>query len=172
VITPQSEPTPADVMRAAKRPARAAASNGGGLVQRLNKLGESAFATFVRGRSDDQLELALGNDAALRVVFGGMERAFVPARSEGFAGEIQYELESSRGTRVWHVAIDDGRARARPGPANDPKVTLRGGVPVFARMFAREMNPAKALLDGDLVVEGDFLVAGRIGYMFGEDSPW
>jgi len=126
----------------------------------------------VRGRSDEQLERALGNDTALKLVFGGMERAFMPERSEGFQGAIQYELESSRGTRVWHVRIEDGRAVARSGAASDPKVTLRAPVPLFARMFARETNPAKALLEGELVVEGDFLIAGRIGYMFGEDSPW
>ena len=173
VITPQSEPTPAEAMRAARRPAPAGDVNGGGgLTERLAKLGESAFASLVRGRSDEQLERALGNDTALRVVFGGMERAFMPARAEGFEGSIQYELESSRGTRTWHVEIDGRRARARPGPADEPKVTLRAGVPVFARIFAREQNPAQALLEGELQVRGDFLVAGRIGYMFGEDSPW
>ena len=174
VITPQSEPTPANVMRAARRGARrsVASANGGGLAEQLNKLGENAFASLVRGRSDDQLERALGNDVALRVIFGGMERAFVPERAEGFEGAIQYELESSRGTRTWHLHVADGRARARQGPADDPRVKLRARLPVFARLFARESNPAKALLEGDLVVEGDFSVASRVGYMFGEDAQW
>jgi alkanesulfonate monooxygenase SsuD/methylene tetrahydromethanopterin reductase-like flavin-dependent oxidoreductase (luciferase family)/putative sterol carrier protein len=173
VVTPQSEPTPANVMRAARRGSRRmAASNGGGLADQINKLGESAFASLVRGRSDDQLERALGNDIALRVIFGGMERAFVPERAEGFEGEIQYELESSRGTRRWHLRVKDGRASARPGRADDPRVTLRAPLPLFARLFARELHPAKALLEGDLVVEGDFTVASRVGYMFGEDAQW
>jgi putative sterol carrier protein len=173
VITPQSEPTPADVMRAAKRPAAAAsAADGGSVAQRLGKLGEAAFAAMVRGRSEEQLERALDNDVALRLVFGGMERAFVPERAEGFEGAIQYELESERGTRRWYIEIDAGRARARPGAAHDPQVTLRAQVPVFARIFARELNPAQALLAGELTVEGDFMVAGRVGYMFGEESPY
>ncbi|HEX8744656.1 MAG TPA: LLM class flavin-dependent oxidoreductase [Thermoleophilaceae bacterium] len=173
LITPQSEPTPADVMRAARRRPRAAAgANGGGLADQLNKLGESAFASLVRGRSDDQLERALGNDVALRVVFGGMERAFVPERSDGFEGAIQYEFRSRRGTRTWHMRIAGGRASARPGAAGDARVTLRADLPVFARLFARELNPAKALLEGDLQVEGDFQLASRVGYMFGEDSQW
>ncbi|HEX8054888.1 MAG TPA: LLM class flavin-dependent oxidoreductase [Thermoleophilaceae bacterium] len=174
VITPQSEPAPADAMRAAKQPARPAdaVTGGGGVAQRLGRIGEAAFAAMVRGRSEEQLERALGNDVALRLVFGGMERAFVPERAEGFEGAIQYELESQRGTRRWHVEIADGRAVARPGATSDPEVTLRAQVPVFARIFARELNPAQALLAGDLAVEGDFMVAGRIGYMFGEDSPF
>ena len=173
VITPQSEPRPANVMRAARRQSRRSATpNGGGLGDQLNKIGESAFSSLVRGRSDDQLERALGNDIALRVVFSGMERSFVPERAEGFEGAIQYELESSRGTRKWHVRVADGRASARPGAADDPTVTLRASLPVFARIFAREASPAKALLEGDLVLEGDFQVASRVGYMFGEDSQW
>jgi alkanesulfonate monooxygenase SsuD/methylene tetrahydromethanopterin reductase-like flavin-dependent oxidoreductase (luciferase family) len=173
VITPQSEPRPADVMRAARKPPRdSSAANGGGLTDQLNKLGESAFASLVRGRSDDQLERALGNDVALRVIFGGMERSFVPDRADGFEGAIQYELESSRGTRTWHVRVADGRASARPGAAGDARVTLRAPVPVFARIFAREVSPAKELLEGNLVVEGDFQVASKVGYMFGEDAQW
>jgi alkanesulfonate monooxygenase SsuD/methylene tetrahydromethanopterin reductase-like flavin-dependent oxidoreductase (luciferase family) len=173
VITPQSEPRPADVMRAARKPPRGPSGpNGGGLTDQLNKLGESAFASLVRGRSDDQLERALGNDVALRVIFGGMERSFVPERSDGFEGTIQYELESSRGTRTWHVRIAEGRASARPGDAGDALVTLRAPVPVFARIFAREVSPAKELLEGNLVVEGDFQIASKVGYMFGEDAQW
>ena len=51
-------------------------------------------------------------------------------------------------------------------------MTLRAGLPVFARLFARELNPAKALLEGDLEVEGDFQVASKVGYMFGDDAQW
>ncbi|MDQ3935012.1 MAG: SCP2 sterol-binding domain-containing protein, partial [Actinomycetota bacterium] len=151
---------------------RAAAGTNGGIGRRLNRLGESAFAALVRGRSDEQLERLVGNEAVLRVVFGGMERAFVPERSDGFSGAIQYELERSGGPLVWHVRIDDGQAEAKPGAADDPAIVLRAPVPVFARIFARESNPAKAMLEGDLVVEGDLQTAGRVGYMFGEDSPW
>jgi len=43
---------------------------------------------------------------------------------------------------------------------------------VFARMAARELPPAKALLDGDLTVQGDFSTAEKLGEMFGEASPW
>ena len=45
-------------------------------------------------------------------------------------------------------------------------------VPVFARIVAREINPAKAMLEGDFEVEGDFRVAQRLGEMFGEPPSW
>jgi putative sterol carrier protein len=48
-------------------------------------------------------------------------------------------------------------------------VTLRAHVPVFVRIAAGELDPARAMLDGKLVIEGDFAVAGRLGEMFGAD---
>jgi alkanesulfonate monooxygenase SsuD/methylene tetrahydromethanopterin reductase-like flavin-dependent oxidoreductase (luciferase family) len=171
VIQPGGEPTPAYEMRAARA---AAGTNGGGdsLATRVNKAAENAFAAFIRGRSDEQLDRLMGTGAGLRIAFGGMERAFVPENSGGFRGAIQWELEGSRGLQTWHVAIDDGRARARPGEVDDPKVTMRMSIPMFARVLAREVDPAKAMLEGRLTVTGDFAVASRIGPMFGEDARW
>jgi putative sterol carrier protein len=40
------------------------------------------------------------------------------------------------------------------------------------RIAAGELNPAKALLDEDLLIEGDFQVAAKLGEMFGGESPW
>jgi putative sterol carrier protein len=68
------------------------------------------------------------------------------------------------------LRIGDGRATAHPGEAEDPAVTLRTTVPVFARVAAQELHPAKAMLEGTLEIEGDFVVAGRIGEMFGQQS--
>jgi hypothetical protein len=167
VIEPGGEPTPAYEMASTRQRSDGDAPS---LATRLNRAAENAFGAFVKGRSDEQLDRLMGTDTALRVAFGGMERAFVPENSGGFQGAIQWELESSRGLRTWHVDIDDGRARARPGPGRDPKVTMRMSVPVFARVLAREVDPARAMLEGRLDVTGDFAVASRLGPMFGEDA--
>ena len=126
--------------------------------------------SFVRGRDDKQLDRMMGSNAGLRIAFGGMERAFVPKNAGGFEGVIQYELEGSRGVRKWHLRIEDDRASARPGGADDPAVVMRMSVPLFARVIAREVDPVKAVLDGELTIEGDFNVAAKIGEMFGEPS--
>jgi alkanesulfonate monooxygenase SsuD/methylene tetrahydromethanopterin reductase-like flavin-dependent oxidoreductase (luciferase family)/putative sterol carrier protein len=172
VISPQGEPAPAGVIAAASRADGRSPSGDRTLRGQLKKLGETAFSSFVRGRSDEQLDRLVGSDAGLRVIFKGMEQAFVPDRAHGFSGAIQYELASSRGTRRWAVQIDDGRAVAEPRTAGDPAVTIRTSVPVFARIAAREIHPAKAMLDGDFEVEGDFQVAQRLGEMFGEAPAW
>ncbi|HKP89564.1 MAG TPA: LLM class flavin-dependent oxidoreductase [Thermoleophilaceae bacterium] len=172
VIEPGGEPTPAYEMRAMRERTAAGSNGGASLATRVNRAAENAFAAFIRGRSDDQLDRLMGTSAGLRIAFGGMERAFVPENSGGFRGTIQWELEGSRGRKTWHVAVDDGRARARPGAVEDPKVTMRMSVPMFARVLAREVDPAKAMLEGRLSVTGDFAVASRIGPMFGEDARW
>jgi putative sterol carrier protein len=40
------------------------------------------------------------------------------------------------------------------------------------RIGAGELNPARAMLDGDLEIAGDFTVAGRLSEMFGGDPQW
>ena len=49
---------------------------------------------------------------------------------------------------------------------------MRIPLAVFIRMAARELNPARAMLDGQLEIAGDFAVAGRVGEMFGGDPQW
>ena len=86
-----------------------------------------------------------------------MERAFVPEKANGFEGEIQYELRGRDGATEL-----DGRGSGTAGPARRrggraiPAVTLRTSVPDFVRIAAREAFPPKLLLEGALVIEGDF----------------
>jgi putative sterol carrier protein len=161
------------VIAAAGRATSNGRANGGRhwVRERLQRAGESAFGAFVRGRSDAQLERTVGSNAGLRLIFKGMERAFVPEKANGFSGEFQYELTGANGDREWKVHIEDGaRATAAPGRAQDPAVTFRTSVPMFARIASGEVHPAKAMLEGQLEVRGDFETAARLGEMFGQDS--
>ena len=100
-----------------------------------------------------------------------MERAFVPEKARGFEGEITYELRGRDGPQSWTIRIGDGRAAVRRGSAAEPAVTLRASVPDFVRLAAREAFAPKLLLEGALVIEGDFALAGRLAEMFGEQPP-
>jgi alkanesulfonate monooxygenase SsuD/methylene tetrahydromethanopterin reductase-like flavin-dependent oxidoreductase (luciferase family)/putative sterol carrier protein len=164
VIEPQDEP----------RPAYDARGGGGGaqegsLTDRARAFVGSAFGVLVKGRSDEQLDRLMASGPGLTVIFKGMEKAFVPEKARGFSGEILYELRGSKGMRSWTLAIDGYTATVEERSAEDPAVTLRADVPVFVRIAAGELDPARAMLDGKLVIEGDFAVAGRLGEMFGAD---
>jgi alkanesulfonate monooxygenase SsuD/methylene tetrahydromethanopterin reductase-like flavin-dependent oxidoreductase (luciferase family)/putative sterol carrier protein len=167
-VEPQREPRPANVIAAAHAGGNGRASLGG-LAQQV---AETAFAALVRGRSDSLLERTIGSGPGLRVVFKAMEQAFVPERAQGFEGEILYALTTSNGTRHWTVTIEDGRARAEQREAEEPAVVVSTSLPAFVRLAAREVNPARLMLDGELEIRGDFGVAGRLGEMFGGESQW
>ena len=177
VITPRGEPAAAQVIAAARRAkVNGAVGNGetrgvrANISRRLQEAGESAFAAFVRKRSDAQLERTVGSGPGLRLMFKGMERSFIPEKANGFKGEVQYELTGRNGGRDWVLRIDGEQVRAEPGRAANPVVTLRMSVPVFARLASQELHPAKAMMDGELAVEGDYEAAARLGEMFGADS--
>jgi putative sterol carrier protein len=164
LVTPTGEPTPAQLIAAAHstdgRPS---------VSDRLRQAVQAALATFVRGRTDRQLERTIGSRPAMRAIFKAMERSFVPGVAR-FEGEIQYELGTSNGTREWVIRIDDSRATAYAGRASDPAVTLRMSIPTFARIAAGEIHPGKAMFLGQLEVRGDFDVAARLSDMFGQQS--
>jgi hypothetical protein len=103
----------------------------------------------------------------LTVIFKGMERSFVPENSGGFEGEILYDLRGRDGSQAWSVWVGDGRAAVRRGAATDPALTLRTSVPHFVRMIAGEEFAPTLMLDGSLVIEGDWALLGRMREMFG-----
>jgi alkanesulfonate monooxygenase SsuD/methylene tetrahydromethanopterin reductase-like flavin-dependent oxidoreductase (luciferase family)/putative sterol carrier protein len=168
-----SGPPPARVGAGASDAAAHTGANGPGaaLGERLRERGEQAFAAFVRHSDDRRLERTLGTELGLRVLFGGMAQRFRPEKAQGFAGDIQYELRADGAVKPWVVSIDGRTASARPGRAADPAVTITTGVADFLRIAARELDPGKALLSGQMVLEGDFTVATRLGEMFGEAPP-
>jgi alkanesulfonate monooxygenase SsuD/methylene tetrahydromethanopterin reductase-like flavin-dependent oxidoreductase (luciferase family) len=172
VVKPDGEPAPARAPGAV----RVAGQDGAGdrrpsPRELAARAAETAFAALIRGRSDEQLHRFFDRGPGLAVIFKGMESAFVPERAQGFEGEITYELLGRDGARNWTVRIADGRAAVRRGSATDPAVTLRASVPDFVRLAAREAFAPKLLLEGALVIEGDFALAGRLPEMFGDQLP-
>src|SRR4051794_9220910 len=118
---------PADARRRRDDGDGGAAANGSprGLRDALAARGEAAFARFVRASSDRRLERTIGTDAGLRVLFGGMTQRFRPDRTQGFTGEIAYELRAGDGNvKPWTIEVGREHARARPGRARDPRVTM------------------------------------------------
>jgi putative sterol carrier protein len=167
-VQPLSEPRPANAIAAARSHRNGRASLGGIAQQAV----ETAFAAFVRGRSDAQLEKTVGSDPGLRTLFKAMEKQYVPEKSGGFEGDVTYVLETARGPKHWTVHIDAERASAEPREADDAAVTMTMPLPVFVRIGAGELNPARAMIDGELRIAGDFTVAGRLNEMFGGEPQW
>ena len=145
---------------------------GGRAVRELvARAAEAGLSALVRGRTDDQLHRLFDRGPGLRIIFKGMERSFIPEKATGFEAEILYELTTRDGSRSWTVRIGDGLVSTRQEAAFEPAVTLRTNVPDFVRMVAREAFPPRLLMEGALVIEGDYALAGRLPEMFGGGIP-
>jgi len=145
---------------------------GGRAVRELvARAAEAGLSALVRGRTDDQLHRLFDRGPGLRIIFKGMERSFIPEKATGFEAEILYELTTRDGSRSWTVRIGDGLVSTRQEAAFEPAVTLRTNVPDFVRMVAREAFPPRLLMEGALVIEGDYALAGRLPEMFGAEIP-
>jgi alkanesulfonate monooxygenase SsuD/methylene tetrahydromethanopterin reductase-like flavin-dependent oxidoreductase (luciferase family) len=123
------------------------------------------FARLVRARNDAQLEWLMSFSAAQWMIFKGMERALV-GRTNGFEGAVEYRLAGSGRESRWHLRIHGSQAEARPGQAESPVLVFRTTLPVFARMAAGEINPAHAILERKLEVEGDVKALAKFSAMF------
>jgi alkanesulfonate monooxygenase SsuD/methylene tetrahydromethanopterin reductase-like flavin-dependent oxidoreductase (luciferase family) len=167
LVRPDGEPAAAPSPRFGRRGAERGADGRPSVARLADRAGEAALAAIVRGRTDRQLHRLFDRGPGLPVMFKGMERAFRPERARGYEGEVQYELRGREGVRRFAVRIAGDRTRVWEGSATEPAVTLRMGIPAFVRIAAREVYPPKLVLEGELVIEGDFEVAGRLAEMFG-----
>jgi hypothetical protein len=132
----------------------------------------AALSRAVRGRSDAALERTTGSPTGLWLLFHGMARNFRPQHAGGFRGDIQYVLDGGDGSRSWFVHVEDGAAHAHRGMAPAPALTFRMPAAVFVRIAAGELSSNRALVDGQLGIEGDFALAQRLPEMFGDVSPY
>ena len=128
---------------------------------------------LVSRATDAQLERFFGAGRAQRVIFTRMAGRFDPARSAGFAGSIVYDLGLSDGTRMsWTIEVRDGKATASPGGAGQAAVTIRLPLTDFVRGIVSGESFLPMLTAGTMTVDGDMLVASRLGEMFGARSAY
>jgi len=133
------------------------------------------LARAVDGASDATVERRFGSEIAQRTVFMGITRAFEPDASGGFQGRLVYELArpaSGASPSEWTIEVLDGTARARPGAADDPALTVRFNLSDFVRIAAGTMDPSVPVLADRVSFEGDFALAARLPEMFGAPSPY
>lgn len=138
------------------------------------RLSDRVLAKVIGGAGDAKLERRFGSQVAQRVMFTAMARRFRPEAAGRFQGAIAYELtRPATGAPPirWTVQVAGGRARARPGGAEDAKLTLGFQLADFIRIAAGELDPVVPVLQGRATVKGDFGLAARLPQMFGAGAP-
>ena len=79
---------------------------------------------------------------------------------------MEYRLSGGRREARWHLRIEGLRAWAKPGGAENPVLVFSTTLPMFARMASGEINPAHAILERKLEVQGDIKTLARFSAMF------
>ena len=135
---------------------------------------QKTLASFVRDKSEAQLERHFSRPMIQSVLFGAMARSFQPEKSLGFQGDISYHLDAGanghRQSDRWTLRIQGQKARAMRRGSDHPSVTIRMSVADFARVVTGQANPAQLMFDGRVQISGDFSVALRVREMFGAPS--
>jgi alkanesulfonate monooxygenase SsuD/methylene tetrahydromethanopterin reductase-like flavin-dependent oxidoreductase (luciferase family)/putative sterol carrier protein len=170
IVAPASRETSA---RVPERELTATIPNVGSLKARFAARTEGAIKGFVARSSDARLEKLAGSSIGLKTIFKAMESRYVPEKATGFDGEIQYDLKYEDGrTTTWSIALDSQRAEAKNAPSADPALKISSTIADFVRIAGGDLAPAKALLTGRIDINGDLVVAARLGEMFGQASPF
>jgi SCP-2 sterol transfer family len=108
---------------------------------------------------------------APRVIFPQMVKRYVPAVANGTTGDIVYRLTADGKPHPWTVRLAGDLALARRGEAPNPLVVLSLDIRDFLLLAAGRADPADLMAARRLQLEGNGLLAARLGSMFGGAAP-
>ena len=137
--------------------------------------GRRALAAMVRGMDDEALERRFAEPRRQRALLRAQARGFQPARADGFAGVIAYELEpltiQAPPDAPWRWALEvdavAGHARLLESAPLEAAVTIHLGLADWVRVIAGVQNAVSAMAAGRCSVEGDVILAACLEPMFG-----
>jgi alkanesulfonate monooxygenase SsuD/methylene tetrahydromethanopterin reductase-like flavin-dependent oxidoreductase (luciferase family) len=144
-------------------------------AQRVGRRGATQLlGRLVDGASDEQVERRFSSPLALRALFTGMARSYLPDAVPEFEGRLVYELArpaTAQPAARWTIHVHGGRASAHQGADNGAKLKIRFTLADFVRIAAGAIDPAEPLLAGRASFDGDFALAAKLPEMFGAPSP-
>jgi putative sterol carrier protein len=128
------------------------------------------FAELVQGASDDQLRAGLeaNRELLLAEIFRQMPTRLDRERASDIDAVVEWRIADpkTREHDVWQLILRDGSAEVRPGPAEDPTVTMEIGAIDFMRLITGGANGPRLFLFGRLKVRGNLVLAARMPGLF------
>ena len=94
-----------------------------------------------------------------------MPLAFDSAAAGGIKAEIQFDLSGEGGGKMM-LSVSQGRCTAREGESLSPNLTIVSPADVWLKIARREINPARALMDGLYEAKGDMNLLMKMGELF------
>lgn len=110
-----------------------------------------------------------GPEAVTEAVFQHYRDNFLPARSEGESGTIQFQVKAAGGTVPYVVAVDNGSCDIHRGEQADPTATISLSLADLVQMTTGQVNGAVLAMTGRLEVSGDAGTAMNLKEWFATD---
>lgn len=110
-----------------------------------------------------------GAEAVSAAIFQHYRDSFVPARSEGEAGIIQFVVKAAGGTVPYVIDVNDGSCDIHRGEAAEPTATITLSLADLVQMTTGQVNGAVLAMTGRLEVGGDAGTAMNLKEWFATD---
>jgi putative sterol carrier protein len=94
-----------------------------------------------------------------------MPMGFRPEAAGDLKAEIQFDLSGEGGGKV-ALSISGGKCTVREGEALSPALTIISPADLWLKITRREIDPARALMDGLYEVKGDMNLLMKMGDLF------
>ena len=120
----------------------------------------AAFATLVRGASDE--DLAAGMEANRALILAGVFDAMPAAYLGGLEAVAEWRIDGER----WQVRMAAGRCTVERGGDAAPDVVYEVGGVDFLRLAAGQVDGPQLFVSGRIKVEGDLMLAARMPALF------
>ena len=130
------------------------------------------FERLVRESPPQRLE-QLMHSAARRPVLDGifwqMPKQVDESAAAGTTTSIRWVVtgRADGGTDVYHLVVEDGRARTERGEGPDPRLTVTLDGVEFLKLASGNSDPMQAYFSGRIQLSGDIMVAAKMAQMFG-----
>jgi putative sterol carrier protein len=124
------------------------------------------FIQLVKSADDERIVEAIhagGTERSLEQILSGMTDSYKGGNHDA---DIQWVVTDDGTEHRGVLAVHDGKAEARPGEADSPKVTLATDLVSFVKMIAGVSNGTSLFMSGKLKLAGDMMFAMQIESMF------
>jgi multimeric flavodoxin WrbA/putative sterol carrier protein len=111
-------------------------------------------------RSDEQIRFNSMSEA-----FAAMPFALNKKNAEGVAAVVQYNL-TGREPETKHMVIKDGSCTVLAGTADAPVITINADSELWLKIINRDIDEAKAYMNGEYEVEGDVSFLRKFNSLF------
>jgi putative sterol carrier protein len=133
-------------------------------------LSPEQFVQLVKTADDAQIVEAIhsgGTERSLEQIFVGMVESYKGGNDDA---DIQWVVVDDGTEHRWVTAVHEGKAEARKGGADSPKVTLTTDLVRFVKMIPGVANGTWLFMSGKLKLSGDMMFAMKIESMFERPS--